>query len=194
MTPSHPLRTGITRGLAASVLATAFTLAVVRTTSAVAQSTKPTRERQSQTDARSANRDGSRTGSGRCFAPPSPAAIRATVESHFTRTYGAPDHLGAPRRVTYAWIGDVKVGQLEQQGPRPVRLQYRIRLRLDIHVADASGTVLRTVERGYGKPQRGSTLFMDQDELFLFYRDSFGEWDFVVGGTTNSLATPADCR
>jgi hypothetical protein len=98
--------------------------------------------------------------------PPTVAEIKATMEEKLTDAHGRDYD-----KVEFQWVGDIKIGSLEKRGD-PTRFCYPAKLNVDV-IRYYKGEI-------YGKPIRRGTQNKDFNEVFCFFKDGFGDWDFVL--------------
>jgi hypothetical protein len=103
---------------------------------------------------------------------PSVNEIKQVVEKNFTKAH--EDHFyGIKNKVTFEWTGGIIVGQPENR-LRPVRRCYPVKLNVKVTITDPRDGNTSTLTRGIEASIGG----YHKTEIFCFFKDGFGEWDF----------------
>lgn len=103
---------------------------------------------------------------------PTEEEVKATIKRLYDEVYMQADGNAIPERVEYAF-GDIQVGALTQKAidftmePREV---YPIKTVVDITVHFSNNPKPRSWVRG-----------KESNQVYFFYRDEFGEWNFKQG-------------
>jgi hypothetical protein len=109
-----------------------------------------------------------RRGSG----PPTVDEVKETMEKSFTGIY--QNHFfGVKNEVTFEWFGPISIGALQSipSAPKPC---YPVKLKVTVTAKDPRDGNTSRVARG----QEANIGGFLKNELFCFYRDGFGEWDY----------------
>lgn len=111
----------------------------------------------------------------RTSGPPSSEEVKAAIEKKFTNDY-IRHFYGVDNKVTFAWTGGITVGAVQtvRAAPKPC---YPVKLQVSVTAEDPRDGNRSTVVRGLN-----ATTGNYREEIFCFYRDGFGEWDFGVYG------------
>jgi hypothetical protein len=103
---------------------------------------------------------------------PSVNEIRQSIEKSLTKAY--EDHFyGIKNKVSFEWIGGINVGQPENR-LRPVRRCYSVKLNVKVTITDPRDGNTSALARGIEAVIGG----YHKTEIFCFFKDGFGEWDY----------------
>jgi hypothetical protein len=113
--------------------------------------------------------------SHRTTGAPSDDDVREAIEKKFTNDY-IRHFFGIDNKITFEWTGGIVVGALQsiRAAPKPC---YPAKLQVSLTAEDPRDGNRYTVARGLN-----STTGNYREEIFCFYRDGFGEWDFGLYG------------
>lgn len=114
-----------------------------------------------------ANKKPRRTGGA-----PSDEEIKETIEKSFTGIY--QNHFfGVKNTVTFEWSDAITVGAIQtvRSAPKPC---YPVKLKVSVTAEDPRDGNRSTSARG----QEANIGGYQKNEIFCFYRDGFGEWDY----------------
>lgn len=106
---------------------------------------------------------------------PSDEEIKATMEKSFGNRYESWFY-GVKNKVSFEWVGGVRVGTIQtiKAAPKPC---YPVELQVSVTAEDPRDGNRMTVVRG-----TNSTTGSYKEEIFCFYKDGFGEWDYGTYG------------
>jgi hypothetical protein len=107
--------------------------------------------------------------------PPTEAEVKATIEKTFTTDYES-HFFGVKNKVTFEWVGGVVVGQPQGRQRFPAISCYPVKLNVKVTATDPRDGKSLTVPRGTEAKIGGYS----KKEIFCFYRNGFGEWEFDV--------------
>src|SRR4051812_14023931 len=104
---------------------------------------------------------------------PTDAEIKATIEKSFKETYGVDYGMAKFDKVTITFSGAPQIGGVvnKQMGrgedAQPV---WPVKIPVKIKVTYSNNSTVRDLERG-----------VKSDDVFFFFRDAFGAWNFRTG-------------
>jgi hypothetical protein len=104
--------------------------------------------------------------------PPSAAEVKQTIEKSFTGIY--QNHFfGVQNKVTFEWTGGVTIGGIQTVRSAPAAC-YPVKLKVRVTATDPRDGNTSVSDRGQGAKIGGYL----KNEVFCFYRNGFGEWEY----------------
>jgi hypothetical protein len=106
--------------------------------------------------------------------PPSAAEVKQALEKSFTGIY--QNHFfGAKNKVTFQWSGGITVGGLQSSHSAPSAC-YPVKLKVRVTATDPRDGNTSISDRGQDANIGGYI----KNEIFCFYRNGLGEWEYGV--------------